>query len=437
MVREAEKRVSDSHGKIIKAISKLVKTHKEASNTNNLLSQRKCERQIIYLIHKSEFLHPSGNQPHHNVSKDSFSFYEYLKFCCAEAVTEQIEIPTWIYCISLFLLLIGRPVFSWQGGDIVLVFVILSMVLAICFWVILRKLVWIQRQLVPRAEQIPPDHHKTEGNVDHHALADLKPVNNLDVITSKNFVQIRTLLYGTCSPSPHEQLFWFHRRGPAFINNSLRLLSFILAIFLGEWLNHMISFPYTWQNYIWSIPIILLLCGTALVTSQDCIVKAVVVISTELMPRQDVINKINHMRSHERQRYHKDLLEHIKIQAVQRNVFVTLSSGHKDWLRRYNNLPQPVQQRIHKTWTAFDQDHSGSIDRMELKACLHSLGKQSLGDDGTAKWMKALGVNADEYDEGLSQQQFRVMMAAMHEAQHAPLRKPDAIAVLAGIARLC
>jgi len=148
------------------------------------------------------------------------------------------------------------------------------------------------------------------------------------------------------------------------------------------------------------------------------------------MPRHDVITHINQRRLHERQKYHKDLLDSMKIQAVQRNVFVTVSSGHRDWIRSYNNLPKGVQRRIHKTWKAFDQDNSGTIDRMELEQCLFSLGKHGrVVEEGASKWLKAL--NADEYGEGLTQQQFRVMMVAMHEAQHAPLRKPDAIAVLA------
>lgn len=153
------------------------------------------------------------------------------------------------------------------------------------------------------------------------------------------------------------------------------------------------------------------------------------------MPRHDVITHINQRRLHEREKSHKDLLENIKIQAVQRNVFVTGESGHHDWIKRYNDLPRAVQRRIHKTWKAFDQDNSGTIDRMELEQCLFSLGKHGrVVEEGASKWLRAL--NADEYGEGLTQQQFRVMMVAMHEAQHAPLRKTDAIAVLGGLIRV-
>lgn len=425
--REAEATVRVCHNKDLEAIEKLAKAHREAVRANNLVSASNYDRQIKYLIHKSEFLHPSGTHPHHNVNKESFSFFEYLKHCIAEAVTEQMEIPTWIYGICLVLLLMIRPLFSWQGRAVVLVFLVFITILAVILWVIFRKLVWIQRQLVPGAEKISNKRNYKHSNMDHDALLDLKPVNRLEVKSYRRFIHLRMMLYGTCSPSPHEQLFWFHRRGPLFMNNLLRLLSFILAIFLGEWLSHMIKFRYTWQNDVWSIPIILLMSGIALVMAQDCIIKSVAVTSTEISPRQDVISHINHKRNNERQRYHKELLDYIKIQAVQRNVFVTLSSGHKDWIRRYGNLPQEVQRRIHKTWNAFDADKSGSIDRIELDQCLHSLGKQGRVDE----WLKAL--NADEYGEGLSRQQFNVMMVAMHEAQHAPLRKPDAIAVLAGM----
>eukprot|EP00746_Dinoflagellata_sp_MGD_P001920 gnl/MRDRNA2_/MRDRNA2_103664_c0_seq1.p1 gnl/MRDRNA2_/MRDRNA2_103664_c0~~gnl/MRDRNA2_/MRDRNA2_103664_c0_seq1.p1 ORF type:complete len:873 (-),score=126.68 gnl/MRDRNA2_/MRDRNA2_103664_c0_seq1:52-2670(-) len=429
--RTAEAVVRSCNGQNVPAIAQLVKLCEKAKKDRNFVNERMYERQIKYLLHKTEFLHPAGHHPPQNVNESSFSFYEYLKYCCAESVTEHIEIPSWIYYIVLVLLIAMRPLYSWQGGHAVWLFVTFSMTHAVIVWVIFRKLVWIQTQLVPQAEKI---HHKAAGHhMDHDALLDLKPVNSMEVKTYKRGIWLRMKLCGTCSPSPHEQLFWFHRRGPAFINNSLRFLSFILAIFLGEWLNHLTSFPYTWQEHYWSIPVILIMCGTSVATSQDSIVKAVAVSSTELMPRHDVIKHINHRRSRERQRYHKDLLDNVKIQAVQRNVFVTLSSGHKDWIARYNKLPMEVQRRIHKTWTCFDSDNSGTIDRMELDACLHSLGKHGAFIHGASKWLKAL--NADEYGEGLSQQQFCVMMVAMHEAQHAPLRKPDAIAFLAGIAR--
>jgi len=431
---DAENVVKASKGKIILAIAHLVEAHKEASTSTQgriFLRSRNYERQIIYLIHKSEFLHPAGAHPHHNVSIESFSFYEYLKYCCGEAVTAHMEIPSWIYCICLVFLVMLRPLFGQQGSDAVALQCGASAILALTFLVIYRKLLWIERQLVPKAEKI---HNKTEYSslhMDHDALVDLKPVNKLEVITYKNFVWIRMLLFGTCSPSPHEQLFWFHRKGPDFINNSLRLLSFILAIFLGEWLNHMISFPYTWSNHVWSIPLILVMCGAALVLYQNCTIKSVTITSTELTPRHDVINHINQKRLQERQKYHKDLLDNIKIQAVQRNVFVTVSSGHEDWIRRYNKLPRGVQRRIHKTWKAFDQDGSGSIERMELEQCLRSLGKYV--EEGSDAWLRAL--NAGDVDAGLSEHQFRVMMVSMHEAQHAALRKDDAIAVLAGLTR--
>lgn len=429
--RTAEAIVQSCNGENVTAIAQLVKVCDKARKDRNLLSVRMYERQIKYLLHKAEFLHPAGHHPPQNVNESSFSFYEYLRYCCAEAVTEHIQIPTWIYYICLVLLIAMRPLYSWQGGDAVSLFVLFSMTHAVIVWVIFRKLSWIQKQLVPEEDAIQ---NKAAGHsMDHDALLDLKPVNSMEVKTYRRLIWLRMKLCGTCSPSPHEQLFWFHRKGAAFINNALRFLSFLLAIFLGEWLNHMTSFPYTWQKHIWWIPVILVMCGTALVVSQDCIVKSVAVTSTELMPRHDVIKHINHRRSSERQRYHKELLDNIKIQAVQRNVFVTLSSGHEDWIARYNKLPMEVQRRIHKTWNCFDSDNSGSIDRMELEACLHSLGKHGAFIHGASKWLKAL--NADEYGEGLSQQQFRVMMVAMHEAQHAPLRKPDAIAFLAGIAR--
>merc|ERR1719235_2125961 len=196
----------------------------------------------------------------------------------------------------------------------------------------------------------------------------------------------------------------------------------------------MISFPYTWSSRMWSIPLILITCGMAMFLYQNCTIKSATLTSTQLMPRHDVITHINQRRLHERQKYHKDLLDSMKIQAVQRNVFVTVSSGHRDWIRSYNNLPKGVQRRIHKTWKAFDVDNSGTIDRMELEQCLHSLGKHGrVVEEGASMWLKAL--NADEYGEGLTEQQFRVMMVAMHEAQHAPLRKNDAGAVLAGLLR--
>jgi hypothetical protein len=430
---EAENIVRASHGKIVVAIARLVEAHKEAANARALFGRKQTERQITYLIHKSEFLHPSGNHPHHNVSVESFSFYEYLKWCCAEAVTEQTEIPSWVYGICLVLLIMSRPLFSYQGTDVCVLFVLLAAALMLMFLCIYRKLLWIERQLVPRAEKIhtKSEHHE---HIDHDSLLELKPVNRLEVKTYKNFVWIRMILFGTCSPSPHEQLFWFHRKGPAFISNALRLLSFILAIFLGEWMNHMISFPYTWSSRMWSIPLILISCGMAMFLYQNCTIKSVTVTSTELMPRHDVITHINQKRLHDRQKYHKDLLDNIKILAVQRNVYVTVASGHHDWIRRYNSLPRGVQRRIHKTWKAFDQDSSGTIDRMELEQCLFSLGKHGrVVEDGASKWLKAL--NADEYGEGLTQQQFRVMMVAMHEAQHAPLRKVDASAVLSLLAR--
>merc|ERR1719428_615854 len=431
---EAENIVRASHGKIIVAIARLVEAHKEAANnTKMFFGQKHNERQITYLIHKSEFLHPSGNHPHHNVSVESFSFYEYLKWCCAEAVTEQTEIPSWVYGVCLILLMMMRPLFSYQGDGVVCLFCLCALVLLLCFLCIFRKLLWIERQLVPRAEKI---HTKSDNHehIDHDSLLELKPVNRLEVVTYKNFVWARMVLFGTCSPSPHEQLFSFHRKGPAFITNALRLLSFILAIFLGEWMNHMISFPYTWKSRVWAIPLILITCGVAMFLYQNCTIKSVTVTSTELMPRHDVITHINQKRLHERQKYHKDLLDNIKILAVQRNVFVTVATGHQDWIRRYNNLPRGVQRRIHKTWKAFDQDNSGTIDRMELEQCLFSLGEHGrVVEEGASKWLKAL--NADEYGEGLTQQQFRVMMVAMHEAQHAALRKPDAVAVLAGLIR--
>lgn len=435
---EAEDIVKASNGQTVVAIARLVEAHKEASTTTNarifLRNLKFYERQISYLIHKSEFLHPSGNQPHHNVSVDMFSFYEYLKYCCAEAVTEHMEIPSWIYGTCLVLLLLLRPLFSYQGKAVVCIMVFCSILLALTFLVIHKKMLWIESQLVPKADKIHNKNDSSHVNIDHESLCDLKPVNRLEVKTYKDFVWLRTALCGTCSPSPHEQLFWFHRKGPAFINNSLRLLSFILAIFLGECLNHMISFPYTWQGNMWAMPVILVMSGFALLMYQNCTIKSVTVAATELTPRQDVISHINSKRQQERLRLHKDLLENIKIQAVQRNIFATVSSGHDDWIRRYNELPRGVQRRIHKTWKAFDQDNSGNIDRMELEQCLRSLGKHGkVVEDGSSKWLKAL--NADEYGEGLTERQFRVMMVAMHEAQHGVLFKNDAVAVLAGLTR--
>merc|ERR1719247_1256321 len=102
-----------------------------------------------------------------------------------------MEIPSWVYCIGLVLLCLIRPLFGLLGGNVVVVMVLFSMILALTFLVIYRKLLWIERQLVPKAENI---HNKTDYSslhMDHDALVDLKPVNKLEVITYKNFVWIR------------------------------------------------------------------------------------------------------------------------------------------------------------------------------------------------------------------------------------------------------
>jgi len=450
---ESEDILLHSDGTLIKALGQIAERHAVARGI--IFAQRRYEHMIRYVCFRSEFLEPSDGLKPRGVSTETFNFHEYMKYLCGEAIAWQVEIPFWCYIVLLLGLLTVRPLFRLRGFQATGTFVIATAIIALCFWLLDSKLRHIEAMMAPSCKQVlavfrdPQVISRTERDMAIRKLLGNKAFRSLESLDRRRFVWLRQLLNGTSSPTQQEQLFWFQRRGSDFIWASVRVLLLLQSLVLGVVGFHVLMFPYTWRAHWPAAVVIALLSILIFHLYHTCVIRTVLVTSTELMTRSDVVDAVNARNRQRAQTDHLHLLQKIKAEAVRHSLRKQRRRGDLgEWLQAYSALPDNQRQTIESRWRAYATDPSGLMSLRDFRHALKSVGKtwaEFVGHEqqwidclvesevGTASDSQATLMGFHGPYRPLDEQSYRVLMVAIHQAQMAALREVDAVEVLRDI----
>lgn len=349
LFREAEEAVTYNRGSIGITMADLLDRYDAAQG--NYFLQLKYWHQMCYLTLSSAFTTPATGRPARGVRSETFSFLDYTETCCGQAVVDQVQTPVWCYLTIAALTFICRPLLTLRGMPAIVTILGVAALLASVSAVILVKLVWIERQMVPLPHDIRNKCCESDrfedafsiDRVDMKALEGIKPYKRLAVV-NYGASRWRRLLFGTQRPSQREQLFWFQKNGPIFLRVCLRLISALVSMLIGAASYHMWCYPYTWFRCFWAFGLIIMLLACNFYFFQHSLTKLVMLTSSEVEPHLDVIDAVNAANRRLAQDRHLRLLSVLKVLAVQRSVRADKANGFARYLRSYGDVTSEIDR---------------------------------------------------------------------------------------------
>lgn len=346
LFRHAEEALTINRGSVGITMADLLVRH-DAIDGNYFMQLRYWE-QICYLTYREGFTSPPTGSPARGVRSENFSFLGYIESCCGQAVVDQVQTPLWCYLLTMAGINFVHPLLTLRGWPAVCAFVAISAMLAAGSALIAVRLAWIQRMLVPstrdirtkccprqRSEYDEPTGFMLE-RIDMKLVEDIKPYKKLRVAKYHQQSTYKTWLMGTERPSRREQLFWLQRNGPTCVTMTLRLISAGVSASIGATSYHIWSFPFTWCTHFWALFLIIFLYGVTFYASQASLMMIVMIASTEMQPRLDVIDLVNATNRRLAQEKNLALAMALKRMAVKRSLRQDADSGFTRWLRVFD-----------------------------------------------------------------------------------------------------
>jgi len=283
-------------------------------------------------------------------------------------------------------------------------------------YVLLAQMDWIRTQLVPSRYNaakaaVPPKGGKSKEMKTYNTMKDKKgsppeagpesrptPLYLDQSPITRRSNPLSTWFLGDV-PNLHEQLFWFDRCGPSFIQDYTRGNLLYLAIYVpivGTQISIMLADTSSGENPMWWIVVRICLALLPWAVSFKEILN--------LASRQDIIN-IEMMRK-------KEIIDKVKADQLGRRVISLFKVLNK--LRMNANIEMDAETManpaaagvnmdeidlswradVEDTFNSYDVDGSGDLDESEILRFLHSLGEDADIDKATAL-CKALDVSGN------------------------------------------
>lgn len=436
----AEHELIEENGSLGVTLGTRIELHKE--NKSSFVFAQLYQQQARYLMYRSEFLYPSGADALVGVNVETFSFYQYIVLIFGEQLVSQVDFPLWCHIVLIVLLSLFRPLLSVYYYRAVAALVGCLFVICLVVLIIENKLRWIESQILPTPRQIQ---EKDESAHDKVSMEELKTLKRYKAVPAADYcrmVTLRDLLCGTTSPSNFEQLFWFHRRGPAFIFNCLKVCLLFTTILQAELAFHVVHNPYTWLKCSWVYLVLVALQTLWMISYVNSFIKAVMVTSTDLMPDFEVIESINASNWRNNEDNHRTMLAGLKVKAVQHSVRCQAKNGFLEWAQLFERLPQADKAKIEERWrfsqskqprnnTAEGQQAGQDLSIGQLREAMLRMGKiwaRSADQMTFHKWTECIMDGAAHRQ--INETRFKVLFTAVYYASSEPLREADAVEVL-------
>ena len=378
---------------------------------------------LQYLAMRAEFISPRDSSEVHLAA--DFDYGDYLAFCLSHTLAEIVEVPlrTWMQmefgAIAMYLVILA------VDSDVQKLYWI-SAALLYCnmlfLWLLVKKLGWIKSQLIAQPQEKPPPHwyhgfwflagdvseEETQGLLKEegmemsqygsmptpghhgeiHNQADVHHRPKPRYLTEQNPVTERSAwgkwLLGDI-PNPHERLFWFDRKGPAYIESYIRVCLLLMAVYLPVM---GITLFQSNRSSGRSIAAFVVKAAIALVgwfLSFQLLVKIsaqLEVSNVEMMRKRGMIDKVKAAMLSKKViklfRVLNKLRTYAQVSDDSRmmedpNTSVDLSVLDERW-----------KASIRTIFNSYDVDRSGTLDESEMLRFLHSLGKEATAAKASA-----------------------------------------------------
>jgi len=358
---------------------------------NLRLSAKELDYNLTYLAMRAEFISPRDASP--NLPYD-FDFADYLAHCAGDEMAEICEIPlrTWgvLYtgiCIVYFMLMVtrGSPIFLYwfMAGMQYFNVIVMQMLLSKCDL--------IRSQLVPlrSGKQQRGGGKKTQSLSQKRASAmDDRPMPAyLDQAPVTWRSPVAKYFLGDV-PNLQEQLFWFDRCGPGFIQDYTRFTLLFLALYVPIVCTQFLRFieemdgpgDILWIVLKFFIAFVPWSISTTeimnLAAKQD-------ITNIEMMRNKEIIEKVKASQLGKRMVKLFQVLNKLRMNAqIESDADIMSNPGAAGI--NLDEIDIAWRTDVEATFDSYDVDGSGDLSEDEILRFLKSLGEDASMEKATA-----------------------------------------------------